>query len=160
LDDINELLIPIKEIENLKQESSKIGIDFHTYRKWGEDWVACRSPKLNEEDRKAKLSEYYGLGARKRRLFERLNAIKSGIVPVKDIGKLKEESELVDIHFQTYEEWGKEWIAITFPEILPENRLSELSNYFGLGARKKALFARLDLIDAGLLPIKDIGYLP
>src|SRR5271157_449453 len=93
----------------------------------------------------------------KDQVFARLDAIAAGEIPVADVGTLEEESTNLTTNNTTFKKYGKEWVGARFPEVPPEERQAKLAEYYGFGARRVALYKHLDAIEAGQVPVAQIG---
>ncbi len=156
LDRIEQGKIPINEIGTREQERVIVDLSPNGYYVAGEEWVKLRHPEVPEKLRRSKLSEFYGMGAHKRILFLRLDAILQGRVPIKEIGTLEQEEKLLDTSSEGYYSWGCEWVQINFPDLTPEHRKEKLSEFFGKGARRRIIFSRLDAISQGKIQPNDV----
>jgi len=157
LDSIDAGKIPITAIGTLKEESAKLNVNPLTYKKCGEEWVASRHPEVDASEHSEMLAEYYGLGARKMVLFRRLDMIDAGTIPLDEIGTRSDESSKLGINVHTYSGFCREWVESRYPNMTEIECQKKMASCFGTGARMSALFRRLGAIDAGNIPLSEIG---
>src|SRR5271157_229701 len=158
LDGIESGSVPLEEVGTLDQESALLGLGNHVnFLELGEEWVASRHPEVNASEHSEMLAEYYGLSARKMVLFRRLDMIDAGVIPLDEIGTRSDESSNLGINVHTYSGFCREWVESRYPNTTEIECQKKMASCFGTGARMSALFRRLGAIDAGNIPLSEIG---
>ncbi len=162
LDAINRGEVPLLEIGVMAEEAHRVGIFGGKFYMWGYEWVQLRYPTLPANQRQNKFSEYFGLGAKRKALFARLDATHRGDIPKSEIESKEQEARQLGISLQTYTTWWREWAEANHPELIEQISGSDLM-YMQKKKRKEHRklqwdkhFERLDAIDRGDVPLKEI----
>jgi len=139
LESIERGEIPLSNIGTKKEESELLDIFSETYVMHGIEWIAERNPDLTQGQCLIKLREYYGDGVKRRAVFQRLDGINTGKIPLPDVGTQAQEHNHLNICVEAYTKWGEEWVAFRFPEVPSEQRRSKLLEFSGKGIKVKRI---------------------